>query len=92
MKALSLIVSTIVFFAAGYFFVTDFNLSGELNHVIYMSLLLTLMLICVVGFLINIPLIIQERKRVKNLAYRISQAKLPKTQIQLSQPNLEVSY
>ena len=50
------------------------------------------MLICVVGFLINIPLIIQERKRVKNLAYRISQAKLPKAAVQLSQHNLEVSY
>ena len=92
MKALSLIISTIVFFASGFFFIGDFNLSGELNHVIYMSLLLTLMLVCVVGFLINIPLIIQERKRVKNLAYRISQAKLPKPQVSLTQHNLEVSY
>jgi hypothetical protein len=92
MKALSLIISTIVFFAAGFFFVSDFNLSGELNHVIYMSLLVTLMLVCVVGFLINIPLIIQERKRVKNLAMRISQAKMPKSQVQLSQHKLEVSY
>ena len=92
MKALSLIISTIVFFASGFFFISDFNLSGELNHVIYMSLLLILMLVCVIGFLINIPLIIQERKRVKNLAYRISQAKLPKAAVQLSQQNLEVSY
>ena len=92
MKALSLIISTIVFFASGYFFVSEFNFSGELNHVIYMSLLLTLMLVCVVGFLINIPLIIQERKRVKNLALRISQAKLPKAQAPLSEHNLEVSY
>lgn len=92
MKALSLIISTIIFFASGYFFVSDFNLSGELNHVIYMSLLFILMLVCVVGFLINIPLIIQERKRVKNLAYRISQAKLPKSPIQLNQQKLEVGY
>lgn len=91
MKALSLIISTIVFFASGFFFVSDFNLSGELNHVIYMSLLIILMLVCVVGFLINIPLIIQERKRVKNLALRISQAKLPKATVQLREQNLEVS-
>jgi membrane protein DedA with SNARE-associated domain len=69
MKALSLIVSSTVFMIAGYFFVTDFNLSWEMNHLIYMSLLIILMLICIVGIMINVPLIIRERRRMKVLVY-----------------------
>lgn len=69
MKALSLIVSTVVFLISGYYFVTDFQLSGEMNHIIYMSLLLILMLICVVGILINVPLILRERRKMKALVY-----------------------
>ncbi len=67
MKALSLILSLAVFFIAGYYFIADFNLSGEVNHIIYMSLLLVLMLICVVGIMINVPLIISERRKMKVL-------------------------
>lgn len=69
MKALSLIISLTVFLIAGYFFVTDFNLSGEMNHIIYMSLLIVLMLVCIVGIMINVPLIIRERRRMKVLVY-----------------------
>lgn len=70
MKALSLIVSLTVFMTSGYFLVTDFNLSGEMNDIIYMSLLLILMLICVVGILINVPLIIIERRKMKTMVYQ----------------------
>ena len=69
MKALSLLVSLAVFMVSGYFFVTQFNLSGELNHIIYMSLLLVLMLVCVVGILINVPLILSEKRRVRTIVY-----------------------
>lgn len=70
MKVLSLIISLSVFMASGYFFVTDFNLSDEMNHIIYMILLGILMLICVVGVLINLPLIIRERRKMKVLVYK----------------------
>ena len=65
MKALSLIVSVAVFMVAGYYFVSDFSFSAESNHLIYMSLLLVLMLICVIGVLINMPIIHRERRKMK---------------------------
>jgi hypothetical protein len=70
MKAFSLVISLLVFAASGYYFITDFNLAGGTNHVIYMSLLVVLMLVCIVGFLINIPLIVRERRRMKVLMYK----------------------
>lgn len=69
MKMLSLILSIIVFFGAGYFFISDFQLSLELNYVLYMSILAILMLICVVGVLFNFPLLIAQRKNVKSIIY-----------------------
>ncbi|HLA56962.1 MAG TPA: hypothetical protein VK623_12730 [Flavobacterium sp.] len=89
MKALSLIVSSTVFMIAGYFFVTDFNLSGEMNHLIYMSLLVILMLICIVGMMINVPLIIRERRKMKVLVYnKITKRTLKREHIKW---NLETS-
>jgi len=69
MKALSLITSIVGLLAAAYYFVIDFNLSGETNHLIYMSLLVVLMMICIVGILINVPLIIRERRKMKMMMY-----------------------
>ncbi len=69
MKIVSLILSLLVFGASGYFFVNDFTNSTEINYLIYMSLLVILMLICVVGVLINLPYIIKQRRKVKNLVY-----------------------
>jgi membrane protein DedA with SNARE-associated domain len=69
MKTLSLIMSVVVFVASGYFFVTDFRESAELNYLIYMSLLVTLMLICIVGVMINLPMILRQRRKVKTLIY-----------------------
>lgn len=64
MKTLSLILSVAVFLVAGYYFVIDFQMSGEVNYLLYMSLLVVLMLICVVGFLINIPFIVREKRKM----------------------------
>ena len=65
MKALALIASTIVFLASGYVLFTDVQLSNGLNDYIYMSLLLILMLIGIIGILINVPMIIEEKRRMK---------------------------
>lgn len=69
MKVLSLILSIVVFCVSVYFFVIDFRFSVESNYLIYMSTLVILMSICVVGMLINIPLIRQERRRMNYLLY-----------------------
>ena len=69
MKTLSLILSIAVFFTAGYFFVVDFTNSTETNYLIYMALLVILMLICIVGVMINLPLIIRQRRQMKVLIY-----------------------
>jgi hypothetical protein len=67
MKVLSLFLSVLVFFIAGYFLMMDFRFSTELNFVIYLSLLVILMLISIVGFLINLPLLLRQRKKINNL-------------------------
>lgn len=69
MKTLSLILSVAVFVASGYFLVTDFKLTTEFNYLIYMSLLVILMMICVVGVLINLPLLIAQRRKMRTLMY-----------------------
>ena len=65
MKAIILIVSTVVFLVSGYVLFTDVNLAAGVNEYIYMSLLLILMLICVVGMMFNVPLILEEKRRMK---------------------------
>jgi surface polysaccharide O-acyltransferase-like enzyme len=74
MKALFLLLSTVAFVVTGYVLFTDVDLSLGVNEYIYMSLLLILMLICVVGILINAPLIIEEKKRVKKIVRKLSKA------------------
>ena len=69
MKILSLILSIVVFFGAGFFLIADFRPSMEMNFLIYMSLLVILMLICIVGVLINYPVLVQQRKNVKTIIY-----------------------
>ncbi len=77
MKALLLIISMISFSVAGYFLFTDVDLSQGVNEYIYMSLLLILMLICIVGVMINIPLIREEKRRMKRIVYsKLSKAAL----------------
>ena len=69
MKIATLILSMVVFFGAGYFLITDFAPSLEMNHILYMSLLVILMLICIVGILINYPYLVQQRRNVKTIIY-----------------------
>lgn len=53
MKLFSLILSIVVFFVSLYFFVLKITNVDSLNDVIYVSLLVTLMAICIVGVIIN---------------------------------------
>jgi hypothetical protein len=69
MKIVTLIGSIVVFFGAGYFIITDFQISSELNYILYMSILAILMLICVVGVLFNFPLLMQQRKNAKTIIF-----------------------
>lgn len=69
MKLLSLILSSLVFMISAYFFVVDFKLSAEMNYIVYMSMLLILMCICIIGMVVNVSLIRIGRKRVNTLIY-----------------------
>lgn len=69
MKIATLILSIVVFFGAGYFLIIDFTPSLELNDILYTSLLVILMLICIVGILINFPYLVQQRRKVKTIIY-----------------------
>lgn len=53
MKLFSLILSGLVFVVALYFFSAKISSVESLNDIIYISLLVTLMAICVVGIIIN---------------------------------------
>ncbi|RWW91987.1 hypothetical protein [Flavobacterium cerinum] len=65
MKLFSLILSVIVFFGSLYFFVLKVSEVDSLNDLIYVSLLVTLMAICVVGVIINWEFF--RKKRNNNL-------------------------
>lgn len=69
MKIVSLLLSIAVFGVSVYFFTIDFRFSTESNYLIYMSMLIILMCICIVGMLINIPLIRQERRRMNYILH-----------------------
>jgi len=69
MKLLSLLVSIVVFFGAGYFLITDFQLTTDLNNLLYMSILIVLMLICLFTILFNYPVLMQHRKKIKTIIY-----------------------
>ncbi len=53
MKLFSLVLSVIVFFVSLYFFVIKVSYIDSFNDIIYVSLLVTLMAICIVGIIIN---------------------------------------
>lgn len=53
MKLFSFILSVVVFFISLYFFVIKITEIDSLNDVIYVSLLIVLMAICVLGVIIN---------------------------------------
>jgi hypothetical protein len=76
MKTLVLLLSSAVFMASGYFLITDFNQGNDLNHLVYLSMLVVLMLICLLGMGLNIQLLIAEKKRVKKYIAGLSEKRL----------------
>jgi membrane protein DedA with SNARE-associated domain len=62
MKLFSLILSVIMFFVALYFFVMKIPYVDSLDEVIYISLLITLMAICITGVIINWEFFRRRRK------------------------------
>jgi len=62
MKLFSLILSVTVFFISLYFFVLKLSYINNFNDVIYISLLVTLMAICVTGVIINWEFFTKKRK------------------------------
>jgi len=78
MKALSLILSLTVLNISGYFFISDFNISTDLNQIIYTALLLILMLVCVVGILLILPSILKGRRKAARIVYNKFSEKISK--------------
>lgn len=70
MKLFSLILSVIVFFGSLYFFVLKIPHVESLNDYIYISLLVILMAICVVGVIINWEFF--SRRKKNNLILFVS--------------------
>lgn len=83
MKIVSLIASIVVLLIAAYFFVLDFRFTFDFNHILYRSILLILMLICIVGLMINIPLLMIERKKMDAYLNVLSKKKFIKKQYQI---------
>lgn len=69
MKTLSFLLSALAFAASGYFFISDFRISSESNYLIYMGMLVTLMFICVLGLIWNLPDFLKGKKRLKSFTY-----------------------
>jgi hypothetical protein len=67
MKLFSLLLSIIVFFVTCFFLVNDFEYSFEVNHIIYMTLLVVLLFIAVVGILINFNYLLEQREKINNI-------------------------
>ena len=76
MKTFALLLSSVVFLASGYFFIADLNQGIDLNHIIYLSMLVVLMLICLLGILLNAKLLMIEKKRVKKYLSGLSEKRL----------------
>lgn len=69
MKSLSLLISVVALVVSGYFFVVDFRISYETNYLIYMGMLLTLIFICVLGIVLNSPLVTRSRRKARTIIY-----------------------
>lgn len=69
MKILTLILSTAIFIVACFFLISDFKISSDTNYNIYLCLLIILMLICILVILINLPYLLLERKKNRQIIY-----------------------
>jgi|SRR5690606_17914301 len=72
MKLFSLLLSVIMFFVSLYFFSIQLGSIDSLNDVIYISLLVTLMAICVVGVIINWDILKKKKKNKENVILFVS--------------------
>ena len=63
MKLFSFILSIVVFFVAFYFFMVKVPLAESVNDFIYISLLITLKAICVLGVIINWEIVTGKKKK-----------------------------
>lgn len=66
MKIFSFIISIIVFGVTLFYLITDFPSLHNINGFIYLFLMLILLLICITGILVNMPLVKKIRRRRKS--------------------------
>ncbi|MEL1244496.1 hypothetical protein AAEO56_09505 [Flavobacterium sp. DGU11] len=69
MKLFSLLLSVTVFFVSLYFFILELPVRVGLNDIIYVSLLVILMAICVVGIIINWGLLYRRIRKNRPILY-----------------------
>jgi cytochrome bd-type quinol oxidase subunit 2 len=69
MKTLILLLSVAFLGVFGYIFAVNIKDSLDVNYLIFMSLLVILMLICIVISILNFPTIVRNKKRFKSLIY-----------------------
>lgn len=69
MKTLILFLSVLFLMVFGYVFTNNIKDSNDTNYLIFMSLLIISMLICVVVFILNFPQINRSKRRFKSLIY-----------------------
>jgi hypothetical protein len=69
MRIFSLILSLTSFVITLYFLVTDFPDIATLNGVIYLGIMLILLMVCIMGVIINWPLISRIHNRFR-LSYK----------------------
>lgn len=69
MRILSLILSVTAFFVTLYFLVTDFPDIAMVSGLIYFGIMLILLMVCIMGIVINWPLISRIHNRFR-LSYK----------------------
>lgn len=57
MRLFSLVVSIITLFSTAFFLIADFPDITTFNGVVYFSLMVILILICITGIIINLPIV-----------------------------------
>jgi hypothetical protein len=62
MKVFSFILSVVVFFASLYYFVLKIPHVDSLNDIIYVTLLVILMAICIIGIIVNWEIFNKRKK------------------------------
>ena len=69
MKTVILIVSLVFLIFFGYVFVINLNVDYTFNHLIFMTLLIILKLICIVVSILNFPKFTYKKRKSNSLTY-----------------------